>query len=100
MAAGYGAQGVGAQSRAALASLPKPAEPSSDDLARGAILAVSRVARAEGHPLRDVPGAPGAASSSGSGRGLMVIVLVVAAVFVAAALAAVTMQRRRAAARG
>ncbi len=98
MAAGYGAQGLGPQAQAALASVPRPAGPSSDDLARGAILAVSRVARAEGHPVGNVPGAPGAAAS-GSGRSLMVSVLGVAAVLVAVVLAAVTMQRRRAGAR-
>jgi hypothetical protein len=95
MAAGYGAQGLGAQARTALASLPGPAGTRSDDLARAAILAVSRVARAEDHPIRDVAGAPGAATSSGSGSTLTLIVLATAAVLIAAALATVTVQRRR-----
>jgi hypothetical protein len=91
MAAGYGAQGMSAQARKALADLPKPAGSMSNDLAHAAIRAVAKLATAAGHPLR------GQREPSGAGRGnnsrtLLLVTLVLAAVATATAL---LMLRRR-----
>jgi hypothetical protein len=91
---GYGVRGVPAKSVSALASVPKPAGKSSDDLATAAMTAVRKMAAAAGHPL-----AGDQSSSSGSNSGtLLIAVLAAAAVLTALALAAVTVRRRRTAA--
>jgi hypothetical protein len=61
---GYGVQGLGVAATAAAGRLPAPVGRTSDDLARAATVAVSRLAAAAGHP---VPGAPGAGTGEGSG---------------------------------
>ena len=68
MPAGFGAVGGGRGRTAALQSLPRPASGASDDLARGAIAAVAKLARAAGHPVTGVAGVPGSASGGGSIR--------------------------------
>jgi hypothetical protein len=91
MRAGYGVQGLTPQGRAAAAALPPPTSTRSDDLAHAAITAVARIAKAEGHPIRGVPGV----EDGGGGTNVLLIVLGAAAVAVGLALIAVTVQRRR-----
>jgi MYXO-CTERM domain-containing protein len=95
MAAGYGSQGLSPAATSAVASLPKPAGKTSDDLAKAAITAVSKLAAASGHPVKGVPGV----SSSGGGSStttILIVVLALAALGTAAAL--VVVRRRQAAA--
>jgi hypothetical protein len=62
MPAGYGVAGLTPAATAAAASLPKPAAQTSDELARGAVAAIRKLAAASGHPL-------GAISTPSSGGG-------------------------------
>jgi hypothetical protein len=99
MSTGYGVEGVPAAAQAAVARLSRPASTKTDDLARAAVVAVPAIARASGHPLTGVAGAPGSAGASrGGSTTAVVIVLAMAAVATAAALVAVTLRRRRTAA--
>ena len=68
MGAGYGTAAVPPNVAAAVAGVPKPKSGSSDDLGRGAIDAVLKVAAATGHPLPK-PRLPAASSSGGGGGG-------------------------------
>jgi hypothetical protein len=97
MPAGYGVQGMGPRGPSVVASLPKPAGKTSNDLARAAVVAVAALAKAQGHPLTGVPGAAGAGSGSGgSSTTILLVVLVVGAVVAASALGAITLRRRQA----
>jgi hypothetical protein len=97
MSTGYGVQGLTAGAQSTVASLPKPAGTQSNDLARAAIVAVAALAKAQGHPLKGVAGAPGdAGSGGGSSSTALVVILGLAAAAIAAALVAVTLRRRRA----
>src|SRR5437763_3556335 len=88
MSTGYGVQGLTPRATAAVATLAKPAGKQSEDLARAAITAVSKLADASGHQLSGVSGVPGAKSSGGSSATtVIVIALVAAASATAAALA-------------
>jgi hypothetical protein len=99
MAAGYGVQGLGTWAQSVIASLPKPAGTTSNDLARAAIVAVARLARAGGYRIPSVPGASAGPSAGGrAAGGVIVPALVALAAVVAAALTAVTLRRRRASA--
>ena len=91
MASGYGAVGLSSAASAAVAALPHPAAGSVNDLARAAITAVARTARASGHPL------PSGVTATGGGGSdtLLLIGLVVAALLTAAWLGTVTLRRRR-----
>jgi len=96
MAAGYGAQGFAGPAKLAVSGLRAPAGKTSTDLAQAAIMAVSKLASASGHPVKGVPGIP---TTSGGGGGSssstpIVIGLAVAAVVVAAAL--LVLRRRHA----
>lgn len=94
---GYGVQGLGAGSAAAVASLARPAGRRSDDLARAAVTAVQALAVAAGHPIEVRESPP---STAGNGRGstpLALIVLGVAAVGLAGALIALRARERPAA---
>jgi MYXO-CTERM domain-containing protein len=95
MPAGYGVQGFNAAASSALATVAKPAGGSTDDLARAAIVAVSKLAKAAGHPVTGVDGAPGASGGSGGGSS-GVIVGVLVAVALAALAGLVVLRRRRA----
>jgi hypothetical protein len=96
MPAGYGVSGVGAPATAAVPSLPKPAGPHSNDLAKAAIVAVARLAKAAGHPISGVPGVPGSSSGGGiSATTIILIVLIVAALVTGGALAVITLRRPR-----
>jgi hypothetical protein len=96
MSTGYGVQGLKAGAQSTVASLPKPAGTQSNDLARAAIVAVAALAKAQGHPLKGVAGAPGDAGSGGSSSTALVVILGLVAAAIAAALVAVTVRRRRA----
>jgi hypothetical protein len=97
MSTGYGVQGLGPGAQTAVASLPKPAGTQPNDLARAAIVAVAALAKADGHPLKGVAGAPGGAGSGGgSSSTVLVVILGLSAAAIAAALVAVTVRRRRA----
>lgn len=90
MPAGYGTAGLSPAGAAAAAALPKPAGHTSDDLARAASAAVTKIAAAQGIHL-----ATPASGSSGGGSGRIVVILLgVAALLVAIALAVVTLGRR------
>jgi hypothetical protein len=87
MAAGYGVEGLRAPGSLALKAIAKPAGKTSDDLAQAAIVAVSKLAAASGHPLSSHSGGGGAAKSTGGGgTTVLLIVLVLAAILVATAL--------------
>jgi hypothetical protein len=94
MPTGYGVEGLNAKATAAVASLPKPAGKTSNDLAQAAVTAVAKLADAGGHPLKGVSGVPGSSDSGGNSSTVIVIVLAVAALLVAAALAVITLRRR------
>jgi hypothetical protein len=101
MKAGYGVEGVTAHVRSVVPSIARPASGASNDLAKAAIVAVSKLAVADGHPITGVPGVPG--SSSGGGIGtttIILIVLIIAALATGGALAAVTLRRPRPAEHG
>jgi hypothetical protein len=96
MKTGYGVEGMPAAVTAAAALLPKPAGGSSNALARAGGTAVAKLAAAAGHPIKGVPGLPGAGGGGGNGSGArttLVVVLALAALATAGALVAV---RRRA----
>jgi hypothetical protein len=100
MSTGYGAQGLDARAKSAIASLPKPAGKQSEALATAALLAVTRLAAAAGHSIKGST-APQTGSRSGGGGSSapLVIALAVAAGATAGALALITFRRRRVAAR-
>ena len=91
MASGYGSIGLTPAASAAVAALPRPPGGSVNDLARAAITAVARTARASGHPL------PSGVTDAGGGGSdtLLLIGLVVAALLIAAWLGSVTLRRKR-----
>jgi hypothetical protein len=91
MPSGYGVQGLTRPATIAAASLTKPTQSNSNDLARAAIAAVSKLAAAAGHPLKNVPDAPSAVSGTDSTT-LIVGILALGAIATAAALIAI---RRR-----
>jgi hypothetical protein len=92
MAAGFGSAGLGSAAAAEVAKLTPPSGKTSDDLARAAISAVSKLAAAAGHPISG-----GSSGGGGSGSTVLLIALIVAALAVAATLLAL---RRRPAAKG
>ena len=99
---GYGVAGLTRSANAAVAGLVRPTGRAGDDLARGAIVAVSKLAAAAGHPVRAVSAASGAAAGSGSGSGggaAAVGIGVLAFVAVLASAAVLSFRRRRARAR-
>jgi hypothetical protein len=77
MPAGYGVQGLPPAATAAAATLPKPTSGTSEGLARAAIVAVARLARASGHPIAALT--PRSGSSSGSGGAPILLIVVLAA---------------------
>jgi hypothetical protein len=93
MAAGYGTQGLSAKAAAAVDALSAPTGKTSSDLAHAATTAVAKLAAADGHPIKSVPGGS-SGSSGGSSTTPLLIGLVVAAVFVAGAL--ILLRRRQA----
>jgi hypothetical protein len=94
MSTGYGVQGIDGPAAGAVASISKPASGQSDDLARGAITAVAKLAQAAGHPIAGVSGLPAGTGSGGGSSGLLIALLAAAAAATAAALAVVTLRRR------
>lgn len=95
MAAGYGAQGFTGPAKLAVSGLHAPAGKTSTDLAQAAIVAVSKLASASGHPVKGVPGIPATSGGGGSSSSAPIVIgLAVAAVLVAAAL--VVLRRRHA----
>jgi hypothetical protein len=95
MPAGYGTQGLPAQAASAIAALPKPAGKQSNDLARAAVVAIARLAAAEGHPITGVHGAPSSASSGGGSNSTILVILLAAALVTATALVVITVRRRQ-----
>ncbi len=94
MAAGYGVQALPAASTSAAKTLTPPAGKASNDLAAAALTAVSKLAGAAGHPIKQTgTGAAGSGSGGGSST-VLVIVVVLVAVLSAGALALVTLRRR------
>lgn len=95
MAAGYGTQGLDAKGRALVASLPRPAGGSSDQLAAAAIHAVAKLAAAAGHPISGVPGLAATSSGGSGGSSVAAIVIVAGAVVIVLAVAGLLVSRRR-----
>jgi hypothetical protein len=93
MPAGYGVEGVSTAVKSALATLAKPGGTHTDDLAKAAISALPKLARATGHPI-----AAPANGSRGGGSATLIVLLALAAVVTAGALGAVSVRRRRTAA--
>ena len=92
MPAGYGVQRVSAAVKAAVADLPKPAGHQSNDLARAALAAIPKLARAAGVRL---PSSIGTTQSSGGGTSVLAAVLLVLAAILTA-LAVLAIRHRRA----
>ena len=86
---GYGTQHLGSAATDAAASLTRPASSDSNGLAQAAVIAVSKLADAAGHPIGEVTSEP---SASGTGGVLAVAGLAVGAVAVAGVILAI---RRR-----
>jgi hypothetical protein len=95
MPAGYGVQSLSAKAAAAVKGLAPPKGKTSTALAQAAIVAVAKIAAADGHPVKGVAGVSSASSGGGSTAPLL-IGLVVAAVLVAGAL--ILLRRRQGAA--
>jgi hypothetical protein len=90
---GYGIEGLTPPVAAAAAKLKLPAGGKPDDLAQAALIAVDKLAAADGHPIGGSAG--GSDTSSGGGGGgntTLLIILILAAVATAVALIVV---RRR-----
>jgi hypothetical protein len=94
MPAGYGTQGVSAKAAAAMQALGQPHGKTSTALAQAATAAVAKLAAADGHPIKGVPGVSSGSSSAGSSTTPLLIGLIVAAVLVAGAL--ILLRRRHA----
>jgi hypothetical protein len=92
MRSGYGAEGLDLAAAIAAVRLAKPLGPSSDDLARAAILAIPKLAAAAGHPI----GAVRAGSTPGGGPSRLLSVALLAVAAVAASAAIIAVRRRRA----
>ncbi|MBV9002797.1 MAG: hypothetical protein JO304_27325 [Solirubrobacterales bacterium] len=92
---GYGSQHLGLAATAVVTSLGKPVSAHSDDLARAAIAAVTKLAAAAGHRLEDTSGD---ASPAGPNPTLPAVILAVASITSAAVVLMV--RRRRAPAEG
>jgi hypothetical protein len=92
MPSGYGVQGLSRPATLAAGSLIKPAGRQSNDLARAAIAAVTKLAASAGRPIKPGTASPGASTGEGS-RTVIVVVFALCAVGAAAALIAV--RRRR-----
>jgi hypothetical protein len=95
MPAGYGVQSLSAKAAAAVNGLAPPKGKTSTALAQAAIVAVAKIAAADGHPVKGVAGVSSASSGGGSTAPLL-IGLAVAAVLVAGAL--ILLRRRQGAA--
>jgi hypothetical protein len=93
MPAGYGIQGVNAKAAAAVKGLAAPKAKTSTALAQAALVAVGRIAAADGHPIKGVPGAGAGSSSGSSSTTPLLIGLIVAALLVAGAL--IVLRRRQ-----
>jgi hypothetical protein len=89
MASGYGVVGLKPPAQAAAGSLPQPAGKRSDDLAQAAMVAIRKLAAADGHPIAGSARAPG-------GRGSGTLVSVVIVLVLAAGVGAAVALRRRA----
>jgi hypothetical protein len=93
MPSGYGIQGVSAKAAAAIKGLAPPKGETSTALAQAALTAVGKVAAADGHPIRGVPGVDRSSSSGGGSTTPLLIGLIVAALLVAGVL--ILLRRRQ-----
>jgi hypothetical protein len=91
---GYGVEGFTRPATLAAAALAKPSGRQSDDLAQAAIVAVSKLAAAAGHPIDGAAGIAGSGTSAGSGSGATEI-SVAALTFLAVVTAAAVLWFRR-----
>lgn len=92
MAKGYGIRGLPPAASAVGASLPRPAGPRSDDLARAAIAALPKLAAAAGHPI-PAKGASGTPGHTGGHVSTGVSVVIFALIAVAIAVAVIRYRR-------
>jgi hypothetical protein len=90
---GYGVAGFGPAGQRAVASLKKPSSGQVDDLARAAVVAVTRLAAADGHPIPTVS-APSGTSSTPTAA--IAALLAAAAIAIAATVLAIRQRRARA----
>ncbi|MGO9821803.1 MAG: hypothetical protein ACLPTJ_14295 [Solirubrobacteraceae bacterium] len=83
MSDGYGTQGLTPAAQKAVAALPNPAGKTSTDLAQAGVVAVARIAAAEGHPIQAGSGVPSVGSqNSGGGSTTPILIGLVAAAVV------------------
>jgi hypothetical protein len=92
MANGYGVRGLPPAATAAAASLPKPASPHSDDLARAAIAALPKLAVAAGHAI---PAGRASATTGHAGGHVSTGVAVAIFALIAVAIAVAVIRYRR-----
>ncbi len=91
---GYGVRGLTRPAAAAVVpALDKP--PDEAHLAQAAIVAVRRLAAADGHPLPASAGAPAGAGGDSGNRTLIIVVVALAAVGISAAILAFRNRPRR-----
>jgi hypothetical protein len=95
MPSGYGVQGLGRPATLAAGSLPKPASSQSNDLARAAIAAVSKLSAAAGHPVKPGPVTVTATPPAVTGGGSTTLILVIFALGAVGSAAALIAVRRR-----
>jgi len=84
MSNGYGVQGITGPAQRAAGALAPPAGKSSTDLAQAAVVAVAKLASAAGHPIKNVPGVPGATGGGSSSSTIPILIGLVAAALVVA----------------
>ena len=87
---GYGVQGLNHPATEAATTLKPPAGSRSDNLARAAVVAVTKLAAAAGHPISAAP-----AGSDAAGGGSPTAIEVAALVFVAVVLSAAVLWLRQ-----
>jgi len=95
MPSGYGVAGLSRPATDAAATLKPPAGSDSNDLARAAVVAVSKLAEAAGHPVRGVSGLPSATTSTGHAPAALAVGVLVCVAVLASATVVWLRQRRR-----
>ncbi|MHB8694076.1 MAG: hypothetical protein ACYDHH_22790 [Solirubrobacteraceae bacterium] len=95
MPGGYGTHGMPTAAAHAVTALPQPAGSSADALAQAGLIAVRKIAAAEGHALSGAATTPPSSSTGSGGSTGLIVGLIVVAVLSAGALVAATLRRRQ-----
>ncbi len=93
---GYGTEGLPEAAKLAVAALHPPSGKTSTALAQAAVVAVAKIAAADGHPIEGVRGVPASSTSNGGGGSNAPILIGLAAAAVAVAAALLVFRRRQA----